>query len=115
MMKIAISSENNSLDSYLDARFGRAAGFVIYDLTTEEYSYINNEKNLNATQGAGIQTAQYIADAKVDAVITGYCGPKAYKVLESAKIKIYTSPKVTIKSAVEKFRNNELTEQAKDF
>lgn len=114
-MRIAISSENGSLDGNMDPRFGRAAGFIIYDEQSGENTYIDNTKNLNATQGAGIQAAQSIVDAHVGAIITGYCGPKAYKVLESAGIKIYVCSKVNVREAIEKFRNNELTEQVKDF
>lgn len=114
-MKIAISAENNSLESNLDLKFGRAKGFIIYNLDTAEFYFIDNEQNLNAVQGAGIQAAQNAVNEDVEAVITGYCGPKAYKVLEAAEIKIYTSEKNTIQNIIEKFRNNELQEQIKDF
>lgn len=114
-MKIAISSESDSLEDFLDTRFGRAYGFIIYDLANNSYTFINNETNLNAVQGAGIQAAQTVVDANAEAVITGYCGPKAYKVLEAAEIKIYTSEKDTIKNIIDKFKNKELSEQVKDF
>lgn len=113
-MKIAISSERDTIDASVDPRFGRAAGFIVYETETGEYTYVDNTRNLNAAQGAGIQAAQSVVDANAAAVITGYCGPKAYKVLESASIKIYECPKVSVREAIEKFRNNELTEQAKD-
>lgn len=114
-MKIAISAEDNTLDAILDTRFGRAKGFIIFDLENNEFSYIDNVQNLNAAQGAGIQSAQCIVDENVEAIITGYCGPKAYKVLEAADVKIYTSEKDTIQNIINKFKNNELKEQEKDF
>lgn len=114
-MKIAISAENENLESNLDLKFGRANGFIIYNLENDEFKYIDNEQNLNAVQGAGIQAAQTVVDEDVQAIITGYCGPKAYKVLEAAQIKIYTSEKDTIKNVIEKFKNSELNEQIKDF
>lgn len=113
-MKIAITSERDTIDASVDPRFGRAAGFIVYDTETGEYTHVDNTRNLNAAQGAGIQAAQSMVDAGVAAVITGYCGPKAYNVLESAAIRIYECPKVSVREAIEKFRNNELTEQAKD-
>lgn len=103
------------MDGHVDPRFGRAAGFIIYDMETGEHSYVDNTKNLNAAQGAGIQAAQCVVEGKVGAVVTGYCGPKAYKVLDSAGVKIYVCPGMTVREAVEKFRNKELTEQVKDF
>lgn len=114
-MKIAISATGDTMDGYVDPRFGRAAGFIIYHMETGEYSFIDNAKNLNAAQGAGIQAAQCVVEAKAGAVITGYCGPKAYKVLESSGVKIYVCGKLSIREAIEKFRNSELTEQEKDF
>lgn len=114
-MKVAISAASDTMEGCVDPRFGRAAGFIIYDMETGEYTYADNTKNLNAVQGAGIQAAQYVVEGSVGAVITGYCGPKAYKVLESAGVKIYACPKVTVREAVEKFRNRELAEQVKDF
>lgn len=114
-MKIAISVENDSLKSDIDLKFGRAKGFIIFNIDTNDYKFINNEINLNATQGAGIQAAQLVADEDVSAVITGYCGPKAYKVLEASGIKILTSEKDTIENVIEKFKNNDLAEQKRDF
>lgn len=114
-MKIAISAQNNDLNSDLDLKFGRAKGFIIYNIDNNEYKFIDNEQNINAMQGAGIQAAQSIVNEDVDAIITGYCGPKAYKVLETAQIKIYTSEKDIVKDVINKFKNNELNEQIKDF
>lgn len=114
-MKIAISSEGETLKSNIDPRFGRARGFVIYNLENDDFVYIDNEQNLAAAQGAGIQTAQNIVDNNVDAIITGYCGPKAYKVLEEAEVKIFITEKDTVENVVKKFKKNELQEQQKDF
>lgn len=111
-MKIAISAKNDKLDENLDQRFGRASGFIIYDTDNDSFEYMNNEQNMNASQGAGIQAAQNVVDKDVEAIITGYCGPKAYKVLAAADVKIYTSEPATIKDVIEKFKNNELQEQA---
>ena len=113
-MKIALSSEGNLLEDNLDMRFGRAKVFIIYDLDNNEYEYIDNDQNVNAVQGAGIQSAQCVVDKGADAVITGYCGPKAYKVLEAAEVKVYTSDKDSIANTIKKFKNDELSEQEKD-
>ncbi|EKE03631.1 MAG: dinitrogenase iron-molybdenum cofactor biosynthesis [uncultured bacterium] len=109
-MKIAISANGKDLDSKVDLRFGRASGFIIYSLEDESFEFVNNVQNLEAAQGAGIQAAQTVANQDVDALITGHCGPKAFKVLSAANIKIYTGAEGTIKEAIEKLKNNELTE-----
>ncbi len=109
-MKIAITTKENDLSSQIDLRFGRANGFIVYDLTTDEYSFVDNVQNLEASQGAGIQSAQNVVNENVDAVVTGHCGPKAFKVLSLAGVKIYTTDGGTVEQAVLKVKNNELTE-----
>ncbi len=110
-MKIAISSNGKGLDSNIDLRFGRAFGFIIYDLDKKEYSFVDNVQNLEASQGAGIQAAQTVINQDVESIITGHCGPKAFKILSAADIKIYIGAKGSVKETIEKFKNNEL-EQA---
>ncbi|MFH0702213.1 MAG: NifB/NifX family molybdenum-iron cluster-binding protein [bacterium] len=109
-MKIAITSSSKNLESELDLRFGRAIGFIIYDLDGNSYEFIDNKQNLNAMQGAGIQAAQNVINQNVDAVITGHCGPKAFGVLSSVGVKIYTSSESSIKEVIEKFKKGELQE-----
>ncbi len=107
-MKVAISSEGSSLSAYLDPRFGRAAGFIIYDLNSDEYSFISNEQNLQAMQGAGVQTAQNIAQTGVEAVITGHVGPKAFSALKSGGINIYLTNRSTVQEAIQAFKDRKL-------
>jgi len=109
-MKIAISSSGNSLDSPVDQRFGRAAGFIVADTDTMEFDYVENLQNLNSPSGAGIQTAQTIADLKVEAVLTGNCGPKAFSALAAAGIKLYLGASGLVSETIEKFKNNGLTQ-----
>jgi predicted Fe-Mo cluster-binding NifX family protein len=73
-MKIAITTSGNDLNSPLDTRFGRAPKFLIYDLEAKTFEIADNEQNLNAAQGAGIQSAQNIARQGVKALVTGHCG-----------------------------------------
>lgn len=108
-MKIAISSTGNTLESTIDQRFGRAAGFIIIDPDSMEFSYVENSQNLNSPSGAGIQTAQKIADLKVDAVLTGNCGPKAFSALKAAGIKVYLAPESSITQCVEQFKEKKLS------
>jgi predicted Fe-Mo cluster-binding NifX family protein len=108
-MKIAVSTSGKDLNANFDQRFGRAAGFVVIETDTMEYSHINNECNLNAAQGAGIQTAQNIINAAVNAIITGHCGPNAFSVLSKANIKVYQAGVQTVKEAVDLFKQGKLT------
>jgi predicted Fe-Mo cluster-binding NifX family protein len=107
-MKIAISSSGKTLDSAVDPRFGRAEYFIIVDSETMDFEVVENSQNLNLPQGAGIQAGKTIADNNVAALITGHCGPKAFKVLQSAGIKIMTGASGKVADAIAQFKSGEL-------
>ena len=108
-MKIAFSSYGKTLDVLLDERFGRAANFVIYDTDSKETAVVVNTQNMEATQGAGIQSAMHCVNSGADTVITGHCGPKAFQVLQAAGIKVYLTRAVTAEQALREFESGRLT------
>ncbi len=106
---IAVSSEGPSLDDQVDPRFGRAAGFVVVDLTTMEHRYIDNGQSQVMAQGAGIQAAELIVRAGANCLLTGFVGPKAFKALTAAKIKVGQNlDGLTVGQAVERFKNGQV-------
>lgn len=109
-MIVAVTSSGDSADSPLDPRFGRAPYFMVFNTQAPGASVIENKQNLNAAQGAGIQSAQNLASAGADCLITGHCGPKAFKVLRAAGIKIYLTDAPTVKEAMRLFSTGKLTE-----
>jgi len=107
-MKIAITSTGKDLDSNLDPRFGRASYFISVDPETMAFEVVENSQNLNVSQGAGIQAGKTIVDNHVDVLITGHCGPKAFKVLQKAGVKVMTKACGTVTDAIAQFNNGEL-------
>jgi predicted Fe-Mo cluster-binding NifX family protein len=107
-MRLAITSTGEELDSNLDPRFGRTAYFIVVDPETMAFEVVGNSQNLNLPQGAGIQAGKTIADNKVDVLITGHCGPKAFKVLQKAGVKVMTGAGGTVTDAIAQFNNGEL-------
>lgn len=107
-MKVAITTSGVTLDAPVDKYFGRAPKVLIYDADLDTYHVQNNKQNMNAAQGAGIQTALHLCDEKVGCVITGNCGPKAYETLRAAHISVCTCPACTVGDAIEKLRHGEL-------
>ena len=107
-MKAAITSTGEDLQSGVDPRFGRARWFVVVDTESDASEALDNEQNLNAMQGAGVQAAQNVSEAGVEAVITGNVGPKAFSVLGAAGIKIYTGATGTVADALEAFKAGKL-------
>jgi predicted Fe-Mo cluster-binding NifX family protein len=109
-MKILVTSTGETLESPVDSRFGRAAKFILFDTVSGQYESIDNTQSMNASQGAGIQAAETVARLGSRCVITGHCGPKAFRVLSAAGIKIFTTDAATVAEALDKFRSGHLVE-----
>jgi predicted Fe-Mo cluster-binding NifX family protein len=107
-MVIAISAQGNDLQGQVDPRFGRAKHFLIVDTETMGFEVVRNEQNLNLPQGAGIQAAQVVTDHQAELVITGNCGPKAFKTLEAAGIKVVIGVSGSIEDAIQAYLKGEL-------
>lgn len=111
-MKVAISAQGPLLASTVDGRFGRAAWFILADVETGSFEAVKNEQNLSAAQGAGIQSAQLAVNHGAEAVLTGHCGPKAFKVLSAAGVPVYLGIQGSVSDAIEQFRKRQLTKAA---
>ena len=107
-MKIALSSDGTNLSANLNPRFGRARHFVLVDSETGGIEVVDNEQNLDLPQGAGIQAGQTIVRNGAGVLITGNCGPKAFRVLEAARVKIYVGVEGTLQEALDRFNAGEL-------
>jgi len=103
-LKIVVSASGPTLDAPVDARFGRAPYLLIVDPDSLEFEAVANQTNLQAPQGAGIQTATLVAQYKPDAVLTGHCGPKAFQTLQAAGIKVIVEVQGSVQQAVEQYR-----------
>jgi predicted Fe-Mo cluster-binding NifX family protein len=99
-MRLAITSQGDDLEADVDPRFGRTAIFLVVDSETLTFEVFENEQNLTLPQGAGIQAAQNIVAHGPDVVLTGNCGPKAFKVLNAAGVKVVVGVKGRVREAV---------------
>jgi predicted Fe-Mo cluster-binding NifX family protein len=109
-VKIVLTTSGIDINAPLDSRFGRAPKFLVYDLETGAFEVIDNQQNLDAAQGAGIQSAETVARSGAKALVTGHCGPKAFRVLSAAAIRVYSTDAPTVADAIEKFRSGKLIE-----
>ena len=107
-MKIAVSSKGQSVQDPLDPSFGRCSGFVVYDSDNESYSFLDNSRQQNLPQGAGIQTAQMLSQSGVDVLISGQVGPKAMEALSNTRIQIFSSSAQTVQEAINAWQENAL-------
>ncbi|MBU2550467.1 MAG: NifB/NifX family molybdenum-iron cluster-binding protein [Proteobacteria bacterium] len=107
-MKIAVTAEKPTLDSQLDPRFGRCAYFLIVDLDDGSFEAMENP-NLELGGGVGIQSGQMMANKGVRTIITGNCGPNAYKVLTAGGVDIIVGCSGIVRDVIEDFKAGRLS------
>ncbi len=110
-MKIAVTSTGPTLDDMMEARFGRCAYFLIIDLDTMEFEAVENP-NIALGGGAGIQSAQLMAEKGVSTVLTGNCGPNAFQTFGAANIQVITGVSGQVRQAVEQYKSGALASTA---
>ena len=113
-MKIAVSSTGKTLESDVDARFGRCEYFLIIEIKNKEIKNVKAIENTAKAQmgGAGITAGEIVANEKVDAIITTNLGPRAFSVFGQFGIKIYQG-QGKVKGVVQDFiegKSKELTD-----
>ncbi|MEJ2078944.1 MAG: NifB/NifX family molybdenum-iron cluster-binding protein [Acidobacteriota bacterium] len=108
-MKIAFTSSGKSLSAPLEGRFGRAPKIIVFDTETESTEVLDNRAGTEAAQGAGTQTAEKLARLGAERVVTGHCGPKAFRVLQAAGIQVFTSESTTVAEALHALQSGRLT------
>ena len=108
-MKIAVTSKGTDLDAQVDPRFGRAAYVLIVDSENLDFEVLDNAANVNAFKGAGIQAATMVHDKGVEALLTGFCGPNAFRTLQAANIKVVSDVSGTVRDALEAFNAGQLS------
>jgi predicted Fe-Mo cluster-binding NifX family protein len=90
-IKVAISAKKDGLDGEVSDVFGRSPYFIVAEIAggkIEKTEIIEN-KSMDQMGGAGISTAQLMAEKDVKAVITGNVGPRASDVLKQFDITVY--------------------------
>jgi len=106
-MTIAVSASSPELSGTVDPRFGRAPYFLFVE--TESMAFESEvNRQTDAASGVGIQVAQMIAGRGVDAVLTGSCGPNAFRTLQAAGIQVIVGVRGTVEQAVTEYREGRL-------
>ncbi|KJS02404.1 MAG: dinitrogenase iron-molybdenum cofactor biosynthesis protein [Desulfobulbaceae bacterium BRH_c16a] len=111
-MKIAVTAKGKFLTDAVDPRFGRAPYILIVDTETLEFEALDNSVNVNAFKGAGIQAATMVADKGAQVLLTGYCGPNAFRTVEAAGIKVVSDVAGTVREAIETFKGGQVAYSA---
>lgn len=109
-MKIAFTTTGDSLEAPFNSTFGRAPKFLIYDVDSGSVEVIDNRQNLQAAQGAGIQAAQTVVKAGARTLVSGHCGPKAFRVLAAEGVKVYYAKEATVNAALKAYLDGRLVQ-----
>jgi predicted Fe-Mo cluster-binding NifX family protein len=107
-VRVAVTAQGETLESPVDQRFGRAKYFIVVDTEGGEFEVVSNEQSLNAPQGAGIQAGRIVAERKAEVLLTGHCGPNAFRTLAAAGVKVVVGAQGTVNQALARFKNGEL-------
>ena len=107
--KIAVTAQGDNLEAEIDPRFGRSPYFIIIDPQTLDYqAHANPYRELS--QGAGIQSAQLLAQQGVRLLLTGECGPKASQVLQASGIRVVTGVSGSVQETINKYLKEKTNE-----
>ena len=106
-MKVAVTAMGSTLQSVVDPRFGRCSVFVIVDTDDMTFEAVENE-NWRLGGEAGIESAKFIANRGVKAVLTGNCGPKAHQTLSAASIDVVVGCSGHVAEVVARFSSRQL-------
>lgn len=110
-MKIVLCAQTDDASSQTDSRFGRAAFFALFDDETRQWQFLPNQQNLQAAQGAGIQSAQTVLDAGAEVLLAANVGPKAMAALTTGGVKVFTvGANLSLEEAVEAYTDGKLTQ-----
>lgn len=105
-MRVAITSMDDNIESMMNPRFGRCAFFAIYDTVSHQIEIVPNPAK-DASGGAGPAAVQFIAQKKVDKVISGDFGNKIKPLFEKLHIEmqIETNQDLSIVNILKQLKN----------
>ena len=107
-MKLFITVSGNSKTDTIDTGFGRCPYILIYETEDESFKFITNPYQ-DSQISVGTSVASLAVEMNAEAVISANTGPKAFKILKDANIKIYyTAANTKIKNVIAAFEKNEL-------
>jgi len=110
-MKVAITSNGNSLDSEVSQVFARCPYYIMADIEDGEIKAVSSVENPAINErGSGNLAAQFIVNQRVDTLISGAVGPNAFNIFKQVGIKIYKLQSGSVQENLNLFEKNKLNE-----
>lgn len=82
----AITSAGKTEKSFMDLRFGKCENVVIFKVSTNQYSVVENP--FKEAKDSGIQLVEFLKEQGVTSIITGEIGPKVSALIEAQKLQL---------------------------
>ncbi|MBF0106083.1 MAG: PDZ domain-containing protein [Deltaproteobacteria bacterium] len=105
--KLAVAANYPDPTANISQSFGQSHYFLVVELDNNQYEVVTNP-NYNDPNGSGIQTAQFLLDNQVDAVVTNQIGDAALMELKKLNIHLYRNVNMSVGDAVMAFKNKKL-------
>ena len=106
IMKIVVTANGPTLDAAVDPRFARCSYFLFVDSETDTFEALENTGE--AESGAGIKAAQLLASKDAGVVLTGNCGPNAFRTLSAAGIPVVLGCAGVVREVIERYKTGQL-------
>lgn len=113
-MLIAVSVKEPNLSAVISDSFGRSEYFLLFDSVQESYRFIQNPYSSELDR-AGIQSALFLIEQKVETVITTFIGFNIFRFFNSLNIKIYKCDDCTADESIKHFTEGNLIEIDENF
>lgn len=107
--QVIVTATGEGSDAAVDPRFGRAPWLLLVDAVSGQVEQaVDNGAAVAAAQGAGIRAAETVARLGAGVLITGHCGPKAFRALQAVGVAVYTGAEGIVAEAVADYRAGRL-------
>lgn len=100
-MIVAITSTGNSLESFIDPRFGRCSYFLFYNTETKESVFQPNPFK-DKDEGVGVAVVDWISAFSCSKIVSGQFGMKIKPLLDENRIQLIlvNDPELTIRQII---------------
>ncbi len=110
-MKICVASNSNGgLEDTVSMQFGRCPTFTVVEIEGNSIKnvYVIPNPGASAASGAGMLAGQAVVNEGCEVAIAGAIGPNSAQVLTMGGVKMYTSPAVKVRDAINMYIQGEL-------
>jgi predicted Fe-Mo cluster-binding NifX family protein len=103
-MKIAVSTDNNSMDANISSKFTTSPFFAIIDEKTLECKFVSNEGIQGARSSAGMKAVRQLNEEGVNLILTGNMKANLYTTFRQVGIQVYMNVTGTLADIIKELK-----------